>query len=113
MLKLDAATGSTDCQLQVEGGVALLWPHAKAEIGEASMGMKLVTLKLEGSTLWIDADVLRADQAVFRVRTPWKMEKVEGAKWLEVSPHIYELNAGFEKGAASRRVIKASFERPQ
>jgi hypothetical protein len=78
-LHFRANPGDTQCQLHIDGGVSILLPHPEPEIGNATSGIKLTSLKWHDHQLQIEADVNAAANNTSRIHTPWKIATIEGA----------------------------------
>jgi hypothetical protein len=53
--------------------------------------MKLIDLKLSGSTYTVDTQVDPSQSSNFQLRTDRKVVAVHGATWKAMSPEIYEI----------------------
>jgi glycogen debranching enzyme len=78
-LHFRANPGDTQCQLHIDGGVSILLPHPEPEIGNATSGIKLTSLKWHDHQLQMEADVNAAANNTSRIHTPWKIATIEGA----------------------------------
>ncbi len=90
-LKFTVARGVTHCHLGLAGGVSIVLPAPDAQIGDASRGMKLTRLHLQGRSLALDADVHGRGADHFRVQTPWKIKSIAGATFKILSNDVYEV----------------------
>lgn len=57
----------------------MVLPRPPLEVGDASTGLRLYAVRLQGHTLLLRADVLRAAQSTLQVETPWRLLSAEGA----------------------------------
>ena len=90
-LAFTAARGDNRCHLRLAGGVSIVLPAPAAQIGDASTGIKLTRLRLQGRELALDADVHAHGIDHFRVQTPWKIKSISGASVKVPSDDMYEL----------------------
>jgi glycogen debranching enzyme len=90
-LKFTAARGESHCHLHLAGGVSIVLPAPAAQIGEASTGIKLTRLRLQGHDLVLDADVHAQGVDHFRLQTPWKIKSISGASFKAVPNEGYEV----------------------
>jgi glycogen debranching enzyme len=72
------AGGSVHCSVTYSGGVQVAVPVRRPAIGDPSEGLKLTGMHLDGKRLTLNADVLSPEEASIDVRTPWKIETVQG-----------------------------------
>jgi hypothetical protein len=91
MLGVELPHGTSQITLEYSGGVSLLLPPVQPRIGDPSHAMKLITVKLSGSTYTVDARVDSSQGSNFQLRTDRKIVAVHGAAWKAVSPEIYEI----------------------
>jgi hypothetical protein len=90
-LTFTAARGATHCHLHLAGGVSIILPAPAAQIGDASTGIKLTRLHLQGRELALDADVHARGANRFRLQTPWKIKSITGASFEAVSNDGYDV----------------------
>jgi glycogen debranching enzyme len=90
-LKFTAARGESHCHLRLAGGVAIVLPAPDAQIGDASTGLKLTRLRLQGHDLTLDADVRPRGDNHFRLQTPWKIKSISGATFKAMPNDGYEI----------------------
>ena len=79
-LRIKAPAGNSHCDIHYSGGVGLMIPSTNPQYGDPSTSMKLTGLHLDGRRLFIDFDVNSAVSNHFRIRTPWKVSSIEGAR---------------------------------
>lgn len=78
-VEIDVPAGGTlECHILYSGGVRILVPVSNPAIGDSSKELKLTGVHLDGNRLTLDADVISAEEASTEVRTPWKIETVQG-----------------------------------
>lgn len=90
-LKFTAAPGESHCHLRLAGGVSIVLPAPAAQVGDASTGIKLTRLRLQGHELVLDADVHARGVDHFRLQTPWKIKSISGANFEAVPHDSYEV----------------------
>jgi len=90
-LKFMAARGETHCHLRLAGGVSIVLPAPAAQIGDASSGIKLTRLRLQGLALVLEADVNARGVNDFRLQTPWKIKSVKVATFKAGPNGAYEV----------------------
>jgi hypothetical protein len=83
--------GTSHITLAYSGGVSLVLPRVQPRIGDSSHAMKLIDLKLSGSTYTVDTQVDPSQSSNFQLRTDRKVVAVHGATWKAMSPEIYEI----------------------
>lgn len=99
-LTLDIPAGVSHCHLEFKGGVAIIVPAHELHVGDASTGVKLTNLRLQGRTLVLEADVHAQREATFLLRTPWKITALEGAVAVALSDTLYKITV-FRNAAAA------------
>ena len=82
--------GTSHFTLEYSGGISLVMPQVQPLIGDPSRAMKLIDLKLNGSTYTIDAQVDSSQSSTFQLRTDRKIVAVHGAAWKPQSADTYE-----------------------
>ena len=90
-VEIEAPTGTSHCRLRFAGGVSLILTQPAPHLGDPSTDMKLTNIRLQNQTLSIDADVNRAGNATFRMRTPWIITTVKMATIRSLSNSSYEV----------------------
>jgi hypothetical protein len=90
-LKLTAARGESHCHLRLAGGVSIVLPAPAAQIGDASTGIKLTRLRLQGHDLVLEADVNARGVDDIRLHTPWKIKSIKGATFKAGPNGAYEV----------------------
>jgi glycogen debranching enzyme len=83
--------GTSHITLSYSGGVSLLLPQVHPRIGDPSLTMKLIGVKLSGSAYTINARVDAAKVSNIQLRTTRKIVGVHGATWNAMSADTYEL----------------------
>ncbi len=89
--KFTAARGDSHCHLRLAGGVSIVLPAPAAQIGDASTGIKLTRLHLQGHELVLEADVHARGVDHLRLQTPWKIKSIRGATFKAVPNGAYEV----------------------
>jgi hypothetical protein len=90
-LQLTAARGESHCRLRLAGGVSVVLASPAAQIGDASSGMRLTRLHLQGRELTLDADVHAPGVDHFRLQTPWRIKSISGASYKALPHDAYEV----------------------
>jgi glycogen debranching enzyme len=83
--------GTSHVTLNDSGGVSLLLPQVLSLLGDPSRVMKLIDVRLNGSTYTIDAQVDPSQSSTFKLRTTRKVLAVHGAMWQPLLTDTYEL----------------------
>ncbi len=78
-LQMRVARGDHACRVLYRGGLRIVVPRPHLELGDASTGLKLDAVRLQGQTLLLRADVWSAAQSTLQIATRWKLVSVEGA----------------------------------
>jgi hypothetical protein len=86
-----AARGESHCHLRLAGGVSIVLPAPAAQIGDASTGIKLTRLHLQGRDFALEADVHARGVHHFRLQTPWKIKTIRGATFKAMTNGVYEV----------------------
>lgn len=82
--------GTSHFALEYSGGVSLVLPQVHPLLGNPSRAMKLIDVKLVGSTYTVDAQVDLSQSSNFQLRTDRKIIDVHGATWKAMSSETYE-----------------------
>ena len=90
-LDLKLPHGTSHIMLGYSGGVSLVLPQVKPLLGDPSRAMKLIDVKLNGSTYIVDAQADSSQISNFQLRTDRKVVAVQGATWKSLSANTYEL----------------------
>jgi len=83
--------GDVELRLFYNGGVAIVPLIPRPVIGSRSRAMKVVSTSLNDRVYTIELDHLAAESASFELRTPWKVDAVNGARFESVAPASYRL----------------------
>ena len=83
--------GDVELSLFYNGGVAIVPLIARPVIGSRSRAMKVVSTSLNDRVYTIELDHLAAESASLELRTPWKVDAVNGARFESVAPASYRL----------------------
>ena len=89
--KVELPHGTSHFTMEYSGGVSLMLPQVQPLIGHSSRAMKLIGVRLNGSTYTIDAQVDSSQRSEFQLRTDRKILAVHGATWKSQSPDTYDL----------------------
>ena len=92
--KVDVELPHGDSLLTVaySGGVEIESPaQPVVAVGEASRGIKVTDVNLQGHTYTIDYDYLPAAGSMFQLYTPWTIEHAQGARFEKSSPGRYKV----------------------
>jgi hypothetical protein len=102
-VEVDVPQGETVLRNGYTGGVAIIPTAPRPVIGEASRAMKVVRLSLKDRVYAVEMDHMSAEPSSFELRTPWKIEKVQGARFEALAPPSYRLtiDAGSGNGKAT------------
>ena len=112
-LTVQVPTGTSQCKLQIKGGVALIEQRSPLNVGDPSTRMKITSLRLHGRTLSIEADVASKGGGSLVLRTPWKLLESSGAENRLLPNRDYEVHllssAGVSIGGYSHVVSAITF----
>jgi len=89
--ELNLPRGDVELSLFYNGGVAIVPLIPRPVIGSRSRAMKVVSTSLNDRVYTIELDHLAAESASFELRTPWKVDAVNGARFESVAPASYRL----------------------
>ena len=90
-LDVELPRGTSHITMEYSGGVSPVLPQTQPHLGDPSRTMKMIDMKLHGSTYTIDARVDSTQNSNFQLRTDRKILAVHGAMWKENSPEAYEI----------------------
>jgi hypothetical protein len=93
MVDVELPSGESNIQIHYREGVELVMPSPNPSLGEASKGIKLVSVSMAGNAMSMDLDLTSAEQTVFVIRTSRTIESVEGAKFERTGSEEYRLTA--------------------
>jgi hypothetical protein len=112
-VEVDLPRGDSLLRIDYTGGVAIVPPTARPVVGERSRAPKIVGVGLQDRVYAIDIDHLASAPAHFELRTPWKIENVQGAKFTSLTPSSYAFeiaaSSGNEKRAHQRSKVLVTF----
>jgi hypothetical protein len=113
-LEINVPSGSVHCLLRFLGGVSIILPPTLPQLGDASTGMKINSVKWSDHVLHIDADLATSTGTSFEIKTPFNAVRAEGAVLRSLAEGLYELTADApplsEREAAYRHVeLKIEF----
>jgi hypothetical protein len=84
-LELTVPHGNTHCDLRYQGGVDVVPDIPHPQVGDTSIGLKIIDLSLEQNVLTVTADADLGEQSSFTLRSAATPELLGGAR-LEVAP---------------------------
>ena len=90
-LALEVPPGLSHCHLGFEGGVSASIPRRELRIGDPSSTLKLISFRLNGRVLSIDADVPSSGSSGLSILTPWKIIAQQGADVRPVGTNEYQI----------------------
>ncbi|MES2220232.1 MAG: hypothetical protein V4587_04615 [Acidobacteriota bacterium] len=90
-VEVELPHGTSRLTLEYSGGVSLVLPKVKPLLGDPSRAMKLIQVRLNGSTYTVDAQVGTSQNSNFELRTNRKIIAVHGASWKLVATGRYVL----------------------
>ncbi len=97
MIDLELPHGTSHFTLSYSGGVSLILPQVRPLIGDSSRAMKLIGVRLNGSTYTIDSQVDYSQSSNFQLRTDRKIIAVHGAAWKPLTADTYNLTVPASK----------------
>ena len=106
-IELDLPRGESVVRLAYSGGVAIVPSAPRPAVGERSRGMKIVGVSLKDRTYTIEIDHLASEPTRFELRTPWKIEAVQGAQLLATAPSSYRIEIGASADSEQRAHIRS------
>jgi hypothetical protein len=104
-VELDVPRGSSELRLAYSGGVTLIAPTPLPVLGERSRAMKIVGVSLKDRVYTIAIDHLASEASTLELRTPWKIEAVQGAQFERLSDSSYRVTIA---AAAGERIYRRS-----
>jgi glycogen debranching enzyme len=90
-IAFDLPGGSARVRILFSGGLRVRVPVVTPAGGDASRGLKLVALHLDGRTLTLDAEVASADQSSLEVESPWTVAAVHGGSATRLAQDWYRV----------------------
>ena len=115
-LQFTAGPGSTKCSIAYQGGVTVIPPRTIPHVGDASRGIKIISVTLHQQQLAIEADVNADGPQFVEMRTPWKPGSADGGSVVLESDGLYRI--AFNAGGApdsygySHRTVTVEFAKP-
>jgi glycogen debranching enzyme len=79
-LELTVPRGKTHCDLRYQGGVDVIPDIPRPQVGDTSIGLKIIGLSLERNVLTVTADAYLRKQTSFTLRTAAIPESLGGAR---------------------------------
>jgi glycogen debranching enzyme len=91
--KVDVGLPHGDSLIAIDysGGVEIEPAAQVLAVGDASHGIKITRVNLQGETYTVDYDYLPAASASFELYTPWTITRVEGARLEKLSQGAYKV----------------------
>lgn len=86
-----AEKGSTRCRISFHGGVQVFAPRTELRIGDPGRELRMVGVSLNGKTLSVTAYLKEAGEAVFNVRSEWKLKDATGATLESHEGNLYRM----------------------
>jgi hypothetical protein len=97
------------------GGVAIVPAASPPVVGEASRAMKILGVSLKDGIYTIELDHLTSEPARFELRTPWRIEGVQGATFAALAPSSYAIridpSPSDQKRGYRRSTVTVTFAR--
>lgn len=90
-VEMDVAEGTVRCRIFYAGGVRVLAPVGKPEIGDPSRQLKLTGVHLEDRTLTLEADVESEREASVELLSAWKPGGVQGGAIVAIGNNWYRV----------------------
>ena len=94
-LMLPIPAGKSHCDLQFEGGIAMVSSadqSSRLQAGDPSTHLKITAFSLSNRTLSIEADVHAPGSSTLVLRTPWKLITSKGATNDTLPNGDYQIN---------------------
>jgi glycogen debranching enzyme len=88
-VEFDLPHGNALFTIGYAGGVAIVLESPQLMIGDASKGIKITRINLQGKVYTVDFDYLPSSATSFELRTPWIIKDVQGAVFEAISPACY------------------------
>jgi glycogen debranching enzyme len=92
--------GRSELEIDWQGGVSLFLDDPEPLLGEPSVGVRIVNVHLDGTTLAIDADVPCDRDSHLRLQTAWSIVSSSGAQSRTISGGQSELTLAPPRAAA-------------
>jgi hypothetical protein len=103
--------GKSELRLDLQGGVSVIPEAPEPLLGDASAGVRIVDVHLEGDLLTVDADVPTGRASHLLLKTAWGIGNVEGATAQPVADGLFKLSFGVtHEGSAPYRRVHAIIE---
>ncbi len=99
-VEFDVPRGETVLGIGYDGGVAIALATPRPVIGEASHAPKIIGVGLRDRVYTVEIDRTNGEPVHFELRTPWKIENVQGAKLETLAPSSYGLTIDATPGSA-------------
>jgi hypothetical protein len=96
-----AEKGNTHCRVRFRGGVELSVPRPELRVGDSSTGLKVAGVSLKGKTLTVTGYLKDAGEALFTVRSGWKLIDATGAEVESHQGDLYTMTLQMPGGAMS------------
>jgi hypothetical protein len=86
-----AERGNTHCRIRFRGGVQVSVPQPELRIGDPDRGLKMADVSLNGQTLNITAYLRHGGDALFTVRSQWRLTGATGAEVEKREGDLYRM----------------------
>jgi hypothetical protein len=83
--------GSSTVTVNYSGGVSITANPARIQIGDDSSAIKITGVGLQENVYTVDFDYVSSTPSSFDLRTPWKLERAQGATFDALAPGLYRL----------------------
>ena len=81
--------GSSTLTIDYSGGVSLTTAPPHIQLGDASSAIKVTGVGLRENVYNVDFDYIPSAHNTFDLRTPWKIERAQGATFDTIAPGLY------------------------
>lgn len=102
-IELNLPHGTSTLTIEYTGGVEILSHFAPLAIGQSSEAIKITKINFEGQLYRVDFDYLASAISDFDLRTPWGIERVEGAICEATAPNQYRCSVTHPTEHANRK----------
>ncbi len=91
IVTLTAPHGSSTLHLAFTGGISVMEETPNPTLGDASIGVHIVNVQLDGTLLTMDADVPANRASNVQLQTAWRASGSTGAAVQKIAPDLFEL----------------------
>ena len=110
-LVFDVPSGHSRCDLHFEGGVSISLKASPLRVGDSSVAPKLISVRLEGTTLTMEADVRPSQEPLLQIRTPWRLIARPGTTVRPLSDDRYEIYSSTALQGSTPGRSEAAYQR--